>query len=310
MLRSLSSGLCDLPCWLKNSRLVDAYGAELKNQVRARLDVVRQPCPEEFARDGQELLATLHGGDGSFALLKWSKANQSYIPTKLKLDLDRYCTVARPGSARLVHHCCVVEGSAEQKRGLRVGTPCCASHEEAVEKAYGVVAIVHIGRSWKRGSEARWTNISSLLRRFLVCNWSCGGLLTEVLIELKLHWQLSDGLVATLTRIIAADCNNYIARNKLRLLRLVKSFLTDGVTWKASISCLVATLVDSLLFGAWRVSGFSCFVVGPVATLPRRCPSSGTFSQQWAANRMIPSTGWWLVGVSYKSALAALTCWS
>ena len=55
-------------------------------------------------------------------------------------------------------------------------------------------------------------------------------------------------MIPTLARIIAAEADNYPARNKLRLLRIVQSFVHKDINWQAARSLATSKIVDDLLF--------------------------------------------------------------
>ena len=59
---------------------------------------------------------------------------------------------------------------------------------------------------------------------------------------------LSDGLVATLTRNIEADVNDFSSRNKLRLLQIVRVMPDANYTAQLAINMATMDVCDKLLF--------------------------------------------------------------
>lgn len=248
LLKDLATALRSFTCWVKHARNVDALQPELKVVIKRSFEVRRTPPDVEFTRRGVAIALALWGGDESDCLWKFDKQKGCKVATQLKLDLDKFCEVASFSSEgpRWVHFCCVRPGSDEEKQGARVGSPCCASAEEALAKVTGVVATVATGRAWKTACESRWVNVTSSMRRFCFINAN-GGVLVEALKLVKTHWGLSGGVQATLARMLAADSNNFPARNKLRLLRIVTAFSTTSLGFMA-IALITSSVVDQLLF--------------------------------------------------------------
>jgi len=250
MLKSLSTSLCSFTLWVRHSRNIEVLRAEVKRFITGKLVVSRrEPKPDHEAKS-RAVVSTLYGGDSSDALWKFNTRAGEFVPTEMKEEFDRYCQVApcgRPGG-QWTHHCWVLPGSEEERRGMRVGAPCCTSRDESVEKVTGIIATVLMGRAWKRAVESRWTNVTSAMRRFLLANSIGDGILTNALREVKTHWQLNADLIPTLARMVAADANDFPARNKLRLLRLVQAFVHDDINWQAAISLTTSTVADELLF--------------------------------------------------------------
>ena len=249
MLKSLAASLCSFTSWVRYSRNTEVLRTAIKDIVSRALVVVRAPPNPEHASTSSAIVSTLYGGS-SEPLWKWNKKMRRCAPSPLKKEFDLFCQVApcgRPG-AQWTHNCFVACGSDEHRRGMRIGAPCCESRGQSVEKVVGAISTIVIGRAWKRAVESRWTNITSALRRFLLANSVGHGILTEALGQVKTHWQLSADLIPTLARIIAAEADNYPARNKLRLLRIVQSFVHKDISWQAAISLATSKIVDDLLF--------------------------------------------------------------
>lgn len=249
MLHKLASALQSFTHWLRHGRNAEVLRQELRRAIAGDLEVRYTALPADFEEVGQKLMGFLFTGEDSDALWCWNPKLRRQEPTPLKKDLDSFCRVANFAASgpRWVHVCRDESSSNAQVSGRR--SPCCKSRAEAIEKTVAVVATAVLGRAWKIATLSRWTNVTSTLRKFCFLN-SAGGFLVEALKSVKAHWGLNDGLVPTLSREIAKDQNDFPARNKLRLLRIVKG-LGGGpvVNQQLALATTCLRLVDDVLFG-------------------------------------------------------------
>eukprot|EP00972_Heterocapsa_arctica_P091669 13519995-Heterocapsa_arctica.AAC.1 len=75
-----------------------------------------------------------------------------------------------------------------------------------------------------------------------------GQILVSAMKSVKTHWKLSEDLASSLRREIEADLNAFPARNKLRLLRIVKVFCEERTTERMGISIVAMEVIDRVLF--------------------------------------------------------------
>jgi len=114
------------------------------------------------------------------------------------------------------------ESDAHLLEGRPVGSKLWESREAAVEAVVVAVLSFTTGKAWVEASEARWTNIYTTLRRWLV-SASCHNILVDALRRVKLELAADDSLEAALVKIIANDQSDFSAQNRLRLLRVCRA---------------------------------------------------------------------------------------
>ena len=82
------------------------------------------------------------------------------------------------------------------------------------------------------------------LRKVLIGE-AANNLWSTVLRQVKTHAGLHDGLEAALRREIEADSNNWSAKSKLKLLKIVKHLCCDGADVQMIIMFTVLSFVDA-----------------------------------------------------------------
>lgn len=77
---------------------------------------------------------------------------------------------------------------------------------------------------------------------------AAGGILTEALRNMMVWWSLDDGIEASLAKLIAADANDFSSRNRLRLLKVCRTFCSPEVP--SQIAGLIVSLsaADRVLY--------------------------------------------------------------
>jgi len=245
------SGASTFSARTRNWRFNQALRDDMLALVQSHLVVTREACPPEISAASRNLVEKLYGPLDSDYLWKARKRSRVRKPSGVLQDLESILAVVNLGQGGLCdmrHYCCVAPGSADAAAGKLVGQPCCASRDEAVEKVATPLINCLLHRPWSQQCESRWTMAMTTLRRVAIGTFAFG-LLPAALRSLKVHWDLSgDGVEAVLARIIEADSDNFTAKSKLRLLRVVQKLCNDEVPSKLATVIETLKICDALLY--------------------------------------------------------------
>ena len=134
------------------------------------------------------------------------------------------------------------DGSSE----LPYGSPCCRDHSEAVDKVVAPLLKWVVGKAWDVQVTSRWTYVMSALRKIIVACMA-KQLLPTALTNMKASMGVDDSMEDTLAKLILADSEDYASRNKMRLMRICRSFGDPSVLWKIAVLISVHGEVDRVL---------------------------------------------------------------
>ena len=139
-----------------------------------------------------------------------------------------------------MHWCWADESSGEPG-------PCCQSFDESVERVTVARLNWLTGLCWGVVAETRWQHASKLLKRVFVST-VCKHSLQHALTDLRLAWGVrnQDGLEAALAAIIAAEKENFQARQRLKLVRVCKAFVSPAADVFQAIFLAAMHAVDRL----------------------------------------------------------------
>ena len=130
-----------------------------------------------------------------------------------------------------------------------VGDKCCECLEEAVEKVHQPVHNWICQRAWEVAAESRWSHSTGLLLRYFL-----GGLakrtLPRSLSSVQVNWGLDHSMAFTLAKLIAADKEDWSARSKLRLLRLVEVLCPRSAMAYMAAHLQAVRHVDAIMFAS------------------------------------------------------------
>ena len=150
-------------------------------------------------------------------------------------------------AGRITHYCCVVEGSEEHLDGKPLGTPCCASKEESIDKV-GVALVNWIcHRAWGQVAASRWAKVMVSLRKVLA-GFLAQRVLPECLRSVQTSWGVHEGLEAALARVVAADKDDFSSRQKLRLLRVCQRMCPADAARNLAIALICMLCVEPMLY--------------------------------------------------------------
>ena len=130
-----------------------------------------------------------------------------------------------------------------------MGTPCCDSEGEAFEKTHTPVHNVIFGRAWDQAAESRWLHVTKILKRWMLASVSTYVLPGSVK-HMQIHWRIDEGMIASLTRQIQADANNFSAKSKLRLLRICQNLCPPEAEQEIATHLIAVKSVDNILYSA------------------------------------------------------------
>ena len=130
---------------------------------------------------------------------------------------------------------------------MRVGSRCCKDIDEAVAKVAAPLLNLLVHRPWSRAAENRWTYVQSLMKK-LALGAVCKRVLPASLRSLQTFWGLSEGLIPTLERIVAADKNEFHAKSKLRLLRVCRVLCLPSSSWQVAVIMTTLAVIDTILY--------------------------------------------------------------
>ena len=124
---------------------------------------------------------------------------------------------------------------APPPNGRHVVSP--MSHRDAVKHVRARVHGHVWGTVWPVSCESRWTHTMTLRKRWLTATIG-NNTLQKGLATVQTSWQIDESMVSTLERIIRADSGDFSARNKLKLLRVVRQMCKPGVACVSAIYVL------------------------------------------------------------------------
>jgi hypothetical protein len=229
------------------------------------------------------------GGRGRRRKKKKTTASTSSLEL-VKNDMTKNVDLGYPLGRKFIHWCYVEEGSEEHKNGMRVGRPCCRDRPEALQKVQTPVLNWVSNRGYGSQVEGRWKFLVSMLRRIIIGD-SAGGVWSESLVSVKAHFELDDGMEAFLAREIAADQNNFAAKGKLRLLKIVQVLCTPEARWRRVVMFIGLSTVERCVDKTLRERITLVELVGEVAecqeALLLLLERWGPDSEQWVLLRLV-----------------------
>jgi len=246
--KQIALAICSFSRLMRDDRFCNALRGQLISIVDHKLKVSEEPRPVRSAAVGRSLIHSLYGDESSDYLYTTTESG-GREPSQLLQDLTMLFELVDPDphSDEMVHHCVVVEGSRAHQQGHAVGSRCCSSRAEAVEKTTVAVLNWITGSAWAAPALPRWTNVTISLARYAI-GCAAKGLLPTALRELKTHWGLSEAVVPTLERMIQSDQGNYDAKKKLKLLKIVRALCTPEALTTIATMVVSTRPLDRLLY--------------------------------------------------------------
>ena len=131
---------------------------------------------------------------------------------------------------------------------MKLGDPMFPTTQECVE--FVLVSTLNFvsGRAWVAAVEARWLKVGTTLRRFLMAT-AQQQVPTSALKDVKLEFIVDDSIVKALDKGINADANDFFAKNRLRLLRIVRELGNDSAIMALAGMVVCSRPIDYLQYG-------------------------------------------------------------
>jgi len=136
---------------------------------------------------------------------------------------------------------------------LEVGSSCCESDAESLDKTQLTVHNVALGYAWSIDAVARWLHSTRLIARFLLLSIAQRPL-PRALSLLQVTLDATESLEGTLARLVAASKDDWSARSRLKLLKVCQALCpvsssTDMALYMASVARLDRVLYTILGYG-------------------------------------------------------------
>ena len=190
-----------------------------------RLTVRHQRRPAAISARCQAILHMLYGNDlhDEKSALYITRRDGSRQLGRALCDILALAELVDLGAVdgqRWIHWCAVDHGAGDD---TQIGSdeerpapkPGCANFQESVEKVGVALVNALVHRRWERSAESRWTYVLGALRK-VALGFLAYRAMPDALVDMKLHWNLSDSLIPALAALINADSNDFAAKSKLR----------------------------------------------------------------------------------------------
>jgi len=235
-------------CFRQDS-FAQAFRDALIRIVSLKLKVQRQARPAAAKVLAEACIEMLFGDESSEYLYRTTTDGRR-IPTKLYEDLQNLAEAVDLGAVNedMWNHWCFVEENSElHRQGREVGSPCCDSRQEAVEKVAVAMLNFLLHRQWMQSAASRWTYVGITMRKIAIGLLS-NRILPDVLSDMQALWGAKGSVESLLARLVAADAEDFQSRSKLRLLRCCEAFVPVSAGWRLGIQITVSREVDKLLY--------------------------------------------------------------
>jgi len=259
-------------CLTKGFRFVSELRAAFIFLVKLHLQVKREQRPEQSRVTSARLVELLFG-DETALTRGGAEVEGKRKPRRVLLDDLAALTTAfdltssSDGLSGLTHYCWVEEGSEAHRQGHEIGTACCSSRQESIERTVVPFLNVMVGAGWDNSSLNKWTYVSHTVRR-LCLGVACHRLLEEGLRHVQVFWRASENFERELLRLVQADAGDFGSRQRLRLLRICKFMCgkAPGCGWQLALIAMTLSVPDKILFailGTASGAGRACWTSSP-----------------------------------------------
>ena len=225
--KQIASALYSFTRWVRIFKNRDALVRTLFSLIKTNLQIRRERRPEEDMERNRQILESVCGDLTSSEYL-WNKPKHGGPPQKKPLLLTLEA-VRDTVSVDLVTYNFVEEDSDDHLvLGKAVGSPITEDRRELEDLAATPLLDFLSARAWATATESRWTNVYSVLRRFVIGSSFCR-LMPRAPTDLQVKFSASESLEASLLKLIRQDAKDFTAKSKLRLVRICKVLFADGV---------------------------------------------------------------------------------
>jgi len=230
--KKLRTGLGSMTKWMKLATNQDVLVKGIRDAVdESDFEWVRAVRPDEEIMAAEDLKRNLFlNTDTLTKPIKQPDGSTRLVKSRFHEQLDRVLACARltgPRRGKLCHWCKLLpEGSTMVRAALEW---CCNSDSEARGKVADELVSWDTGEVWCEAADNRWTTQPQVQKKALVSQ-ICGDHLSRGLQKARAgHGLDKRSVVEALSKLLAADSDNFSAKNKLRLNSICNIFIgCDG----------------------------------------------------------------------------------
>jgi hypothetical protein len=250
--KNIVSALHSFSRWVRIEKNISALTDRMSEIITSSLKVRRAQRPPEIQQRGLKVIELLYGDlQTSEYLWRIDKRTQRKVKTRLHEELEALIGVVDfAGKGGAFVHWNYVEESSDDHRILDkpVGSSVCSSREESATRVAIPLLNFLVGRSWVTFTESRWTSVFCVLRRFTI-GLAANRVLKDGLCEIKANFGLDgDDVEKSLEKLVQMDRSDYSAKNRLRLLRIVKTLCNEQTLWILAIMTVTLAPVEALQY--------------------------------------------------------------
>lgn len=249
-LKEVASALYSYTRWLRASRnhalLVDA----IRSRISSLVEVKDEQRPAGAREESLNAVMLIYGDFAASHFWRRDKRSGKLVKSQLLVSLEALCDVVDlQATSTTISVWNRVSAGSHEAVDLRmpIGQVICDGRQDMIERVATVVLTVLTGRAWVDASLARWTNVTTTIRRFLI-GALVARVLPEALVDIKIGLSLSDDLEDSLLKLVRADAKDYASKNKLKLLRFSRVMAKPSIPWRLGVMVLVGAPVETLQY--------------------------------------------------------------
>jgi hypothetical protein len=217
--------------WVRQGKNLEALSDQIAIIITNTLQVRRAQRPGYLRARALRLIEALYGDlQNSKYLWRCCPKRNTMVKTPLLQELELLIeTVDMTRGEGFVYWNYVEEGCKDNLLGKPVGSPFCETTEESAAQVVVPVLNFLTAKSWVTATESRWTNIFSVLRRFVI-GLAINGVLSSALTAIRQQLDIDDSIEEALAKAVLHDRENFSAKSRLRLLRITKALTLKHIS--------------------------------------------------------------------------------
>jgi len=238
--KAKGSSISSLSKLMRDGRFKSALISELGKLVAESLVVRCEPRPPSHLAHSQRLMEAMccgadsaHAcrlnGDGTKVEKPWLVSMRRFLEV---VDFD-------DPTGMLVHWC------HRACPSTLAGQRCCSDDDTARQHVVDTVLGCLFATAWEEAAVERWTWISKILKRFMLASLG-PRLLPRALASLQALWGVDASAEALLSRMVAADNEDFVSQRKLKLCRVCRHLCVGPVLPELGVVLSVISIVDEV----------------------------------------------------------------
>lgn len=247
--KGLATSLYSFTRWLRVSRNFDDFSQAIHDLIAENMEVRQEQRPVNAFADSMRVVECLYGCQSSTFL--WRANSKGKLEkTRLLQDLESLCKVidlSACGKSIIFFNLVGPESDEHLVEGKSVGSQITASREEAVERVAEALLSVLMGSAWVTCTESRWTHVATTVKRFLL-GMAPFSLLVGAMRYVQVRWDLNMTMEEELAALIKQDAQDFSSRNKVRLLRMIRTFDQPHVKCHLCLLLIVGGCVENVQY--------------------------------------------------------------